>query len=61
MDLLADDGLLGLRPRAAPEGPCAVCAARPARLACAGCGRGVCAADHWSLLGLCRPCAGGVR
>ena len=66
VDLLEDDGLLDLRPRAPStaglrEAACGVCAMRPARLACKGCGRGVCAADHWALLGLCRPCAGGVR
>lgn len=74
MDLLADDFLLDLRPRArrpaaaptpvqAPvpavkpvEGPCALCGTRPARTACASCGRGVCSIDLWSMLGLCKSC-----
>jgi hypothetical protein len=40
-----------------PQGPCAVCSAKPARLRCPACGLGVCSADVWTMLGLCRPCA----
>lgn len=37
-------------------GPCAACATRPARSRCAQCGKAVCAADAWSMLGLCKAC-----
>jgi hypothetical protein len=103
MDLLDDDRLLDLRPRArrtdaaavigeersraepvpeanealrqwpgAPVEPtpakptdptalCAVCGAKPARATCPACQQGVCVADLWSMLGLCKRCAAKAR
>jgi hypothetical protein len=42
-------GALGL-------GLCQRCGAKPARSRCAQCGQGVCSADAWSMLGLCKAC-----
>ena len=36
-------------------GACARCG-KPARSRCAQCGQAVCAADAWSMLGLCKAC-----
>lgn len=44
-------------PRQAIDGACAICATRPARVACPACGLGVCSTDLWSMLGLCKRCA----
>jgi hypothetical protein len=47
--------------RDAARGPCSVCQARAAATMCPGCGQGVCTADRWSLLGLCKRCTAEVR
>ncbi|MHB1261289.1 MAG: hypothetical protein ACYC2H_06190 [Thermoplasmatota archaeon] len=37
-------------------GLCSTCGTRQARSRCAQCGKAVCAADAWSMLGLCKAC-----
>lgn len=50
-----------------PEAPavagglCAVCNARPTRALCRACGRGACAGDLWSMLGVCKSCVAAGR
>ena len=39
------------------EGLCHVCRSRKGIRDCQGCGKPVCAADHWLMFGLCRTCA----
>lgn len=70
--LLDDDGLLDVKRKqagaqarpsdpdsttASPSTLCPLCNIRPGRQRCNSCGKLVCPADIWTMLGLCKSCA----